>query len=781
MKNRLPLFFLAGFVVYALWLVLFPIQEETRQVTGSLGLLAGGILLAAVTGWGMRRLQAQPALPARIRLAWQGLFGVSLVWLAVDVLRLAQFASPSTPLLQMLSEGLFVLGMAGLCVAVLLVPRPRRAPFSGSRVLPLPILMDILLTTVGLAALFWLVLLSPFLDSLTTNPDATGLAALYPLVDAFTFFLMINLFLLTEQENGQRPAAGLLSSANANPAPVSAASEPPTVRVLPGTPPALGWITFAVLAYTFADLGYAYLLPAGGYQPGGVLDLVWLLGDFLMALATFYQLRALQPVAVSSQPADQKAGKKGNFTLAFLPARFQSFLPIVVILAVVWYTVLDNQFFGSTGQNASRSPSFTLWLTLLLGIGVIVRQGMQLGEMELSRYANLVNSIAEPAFVCDRFGRLQLVNPAVLAIAGYENTRELLHRPLEILIAPQEDVRVMREAGQKGGWSGETYLRRWDGELLPVSLALRPLAGRALAGTAHDLSEQKRQQAALQAANEQIEADRSALEQLNAELERRVEEKTASLSEAYQQLEEQNRALQQLDQLKSDFVSLVSHELRAPLTNIRGGIELLGGQRGLKSGPPRETLDLVQAEITRLSRFVETILDISALDAGRMPLYPSPMALRTVIDTLKQQTHHLPGAKRIQWRIPNDLPSLLADDQALTSILFHLLDNAMKYAPDGMIEVEAGYSSQQAGGVLSSGSIWVRVRDEGPGIPTRQLAMLFTRFYRANPRDSQEIYGHGLGLYIVKRLLEAMHGEIEVCNREEGGACFTIYIPVFEN
>lgn len=763
MKPRLLWPFLVVFFLYALWVLLFSGSEEARQFIGCLGLLAGAVWLVGVSWWGFRWFQSQPALPGRLRLAWRGLLAISLVRLAVDILRLIQVFSPSGAVLPILQDVFFVFGMAGLCAVVLLVPRPRRLSFSGSRGISLPLLMDMLLTSIGLAALYWLVLLAPFFDMLAADPQATALAALYPLVDVFALLLLVNLFLLTEHDPGQH--FSLVAGA---PQPTSAAGETPTVRVTIGTPPALGWITFAVLAFAFADLGYASLSASSGYQPGGGLDLVWLLGDLFMGLATFAQVRALQARFSAN------GEKKLRFSLAFLPARFQPFMPLVVTLAVGWYSVLDNQFFGQAG----RPPSAALWLTLLLALGVVVRQGMQLGELELTRYANLVNSIAEPAFVCDRNGRIQLVNPAVLSIAGYDHVRELLHHPLGILLSAEEDVFAMLDAGAKNGWNGEVRLRRRDGEYLPVSLALRPLAGRTLAGTAHDLSEQKRQQAALQAAYEQIAADRSELERLNTLLEQRVAEKTANLSTAYQQLEEQNRALQQLDQLKSDFVSLVSHELRAPLTNIRGGIELLGGQRGLKSGPTRETLNLVQAETTRLSRFVETILDLSALDAGRMPLYPSPMALRGVVETLKQQTRHLPDARRISWHIPEDLPSLMADEQALTSVLFHLLDNAMKYAPDGPIEVTAGFGAED--GIHQPGAIWVQVSDYGPGIPTRQLAMLFTRFYRANPRDSQEIYGHGLGLYIVKRLLEAMNGDIQVRNRDEGGACFTIYIPALE-
>jgi signal transduction histidine kinase len=309
---------------------------------------------------------------------------------------------------------------------------------------------------------------------------------------------------------------------------------------------------------------------------------------------------------------------------------------------------------------------------------------------------------------------------------------------------------------------------------VPVSLSLRPLstgrAGRlALAGTAHDLTEVKRQQSALQQAYERLATTHMQLELLNSQLEQRVQEKTASLSDAYAQLERQNMALQELDRLKSDFVSLVSHELRAPLTNISGGIELVLARSRKLPKNDQETLTLVQAEIVRLTRFIETILDLSALDAGRMPLYPAPLDLSAVVDGLKRQMVHLPAAERVTWSLPADLPAFQADERALFSILFHLLDNAAKYAPSGPIQVAAG---------VEGGRGWISVTDEGEGIPEPDIPLLFTRFFRSRTSDSQSVYGHGLGLYIVHHLLEAMDGKIEVVNRPNKGACFTCWLPL---
>jgi signal transduction histidine kinase len=179
----------------------------------------------------------------------------------------------------------------------------------------------------------------------------------------------------------------------------------------------------------------------------------------------------------------------------------------------------------------------------------------------------------------------------------------------------------------------------------------------------------------------------------------------------------------------------------------------------------------VQAEILRLTRFVETILDLSALDAGRLPLYNAPVAYESIVAALMAQLVHLPGLQRIHWQTSSDLPFLMADERALTSVLFHLLDNPLKYAPEGDITVLAD---------IQDGEARIQVRDCGPGIPPDALLLLFERFYRLNNADSQTVYGHGLGLYIVRRLMEGMGGRVEAANRPEGGAVFTCYLKLAE-
>jgi signal transduction histidine kinase len=236
-------------------------------------------------------------------------------------------------------------------------------------------------------------------------------------------------------------------------------------------------------------------------------------------------------------------------------------------------------------------------------------------------------------------------------------------------------------------------------------------------------------------------------------------------------LEEQHKKLQSLDQMKSDFVSMVSHELRAPLTNISGGIELLLANRKQLNEKTHRSLTLVQTEIQRLTRFVETILDLSAMEAERLPLYPEPVNVNDLIRNTIDQLKELPGSQRLTFQPKNALPAVLADPSGLVSVITHLIDNAIKYAPEGKIHLSTDQKREKVN---------VTIRDHGPGIPIDAQPYLFEKFYRVNPVDSQTIYGHGLGLYMANRMLEAMGGEIGVKNCEDGGAEFTISLPSIE-
>jgi signal transduction histidine kinase len=289
-----------------------------------------------------------------------------------------------------------------------------------------------------------------------------------------------------------------------------------------------------------------------------------------------------------------------------------------------------------------------------------------------------------------------------------------------------------------------------------------------IAGAAHDLSEQKRQKQEVQKAYDELKVVYGKLEELNQKLEQKVEERTGTLQEAYRKLEEQNNMLKELDKLKSDFVSMVSHELRTPLTSLNGGLELLLNRKG-RSIHDQEPLALMKNEVQRLTRFVENILDLSAMEAGRLEVQPVPMSLADIAENVSRQFSNVPGADRIQIDLPADIPQVVADPGFINSVINYLVDNALKYAPGEAVIVDT---------VRQRGKLRVQVTDHGPGIPRDKRPFLFQRFQRLDAKDSQVVYGYGLGLYFSQRMLQAMGSMLAFEEPPQGGARFYFLLKV---
>jgi len=268
-------------------------------------------------------------------------------------------------------------------------------------------------------------------------------------------------------------------------------------------------------------------------------------------------------------------------------------------------------------------------------------------------------------------------------------------------------------------------------------------------------------QARLEQANAEIRL-------LNRDLEQRVAQRTAELAEKNAALARANAELKALDKLKSDFVSLVSHELRAPLTNINGSIELITREREALSPARREALDILRDESARLTKLVQNILDVSALEAGRLTTTPGPLPLHPFLDHLLKGRLAPDGPHRLVIDVPSDLPPAWVDETHLADAVVNLVDNAVKYSPaGGEIRISARRAEQEL--VLS-------VSDQGIGIPPAEHAHVFERFYRADNTADRQVYGHGLGLYFCRKLIEAQCGRIWVESAGAPGQGATFYL-----
>ncbi|GFE56569.1 ATP-binding protein [Geobacter sp. AOG1] len=226
-----------------------------------------------------------------------------------------------------------------------------------------------------------------------------------------------------------------------------------------------------------------------------------------------------------------------------------------------------------------------------------------------------------------------------------------------------------------------------------------------------------------------------------------------------------------LERLKDEMVSAVSHEMRTPLTAILGFTEFM-----LENEVPREEqqtyLGTMQREMLRLNELIGNFLDLQRLNARRHSFVFTPLIIEDVVReavTLFQtasEKHHL------LIDCPPDLPKVRGDRAQLYHVLTNLISNAIKYSPYG--------GTVTIGARLEEGMVVVRVRDEGIGIPTEELERVFERFYRVDNTDRRSIGGTGLGLSLVREIVHAHQGRVWVESKPGEGSSFYIALPVEE-
>ncbi len=229
--------------------------------------------------------------------------------------------------------------------------------------------------------------------------------------------------------------------------------------------------------------------------------------------------------------------------------------------------------------------------------------------------------------------------------------------------------------------------------------------------------------------------------------------------------------LKEAERLRDEFISVVSHELRSPLTPIRGFAQLIA--RDLQKEGEHDQhvawLNTLQQHTDRLTRLVDDLLDVSRMRAGRLRVLREDVDVVDVVTGLVESRRAAQNTHRIT--LDTDLHSLHArlDGDRIHQVVDNLVNNAIKYTPGGTVTV----------GLHLTGDDMIRivVDDEGPGIPARERESLFTAFYRARSANESAVPGLGLGLYIVRELVVAHDGTIAVDEAPGGGARFIVEIP----
>jgi signal transduction histidine kinase len=227
----------------------------------------------------------------------------------------------------------------------------------------------------------------------------------------------------------------------------------------------------------------------------------------------------------------------------------------------------------------------------------------------------------------------------------------------------------------------------------------------------------------------------------------------------------------QLEQMKDEFVSTVSHELRTPLTAIKGFLELVAdGDAGPLSDAQREFLQIASRNTDRLGRLINDLLDVNRIESHHLEIRSEPTDLAAVLKDVVATYGGLAEAKGLTFLAQiGSIPEITGDAPRLVQLFSNLISNAIKYTPRGEVGIRAR---------TSDGWIEVCVYDSGIGLTQDEQARLFTKFFRGRNPVVAESGGTGLGLVIVKAIVEKHQGTVEVESRPGQGSRFRVRLPV---
>ncbi len=461
-------------------------------------------------------------------------------------------------------------------------------------------------------------------------------------------------------------------------------------------------------------------------------------------------------------------------------------LPIAIVVAVLAYEFPFEIFWHDSFPATVRVlieigifgffGAIVTWVALEWVRRWIIEQAEQENQARSQQrlLASITANSADAILLIDNDGLVQSWNRGAELIFGYP-AAEVVGKHFSLLMPEQlqksGEIEFLNAELAKRGYIRDYVTQRLakDGRKIIVEVTrtlLRDEKGRIIGSSAilRDVTDRERAEAEIL--------------ELNRHLEQQVAQRTQELSEAnrglrwqQRELEKANAELQQLDKLKSEFVSLVSHELRAPLTNISGSLQLLIEDETSGLSPnQREILTLANEQADRLTRLVKSILNVSRIEAGQMAFSPQAFDMLDLIERGLSQWLNCDQSHRYRGPSVRNLPSVWADRDRVEEVLTNLIENAGKYSSEGTeIRVEA---------CVNDGHMTVSVSDHGEGIASEELAKLFNKFQRVERGDARQTYGYGLGLYISRKYVEAMGGQLWAESQPGQGSTLSFSLPL---
>ncbi|MBA4848886.1 PAS domain-containing sensor histidine kinase [Emticicia sp. BO119] len=396
-------------------------------------------------------------------------------------------------------------------------------------------------------------------------------------------------------------------------------------------------------------------------------------------------------------------------------------------------------------------------------------------EMDILHQSEAIFLFAtEGILIADKQGKIVRVNPSGAEMFGYE-PEELADLMIEDLIPNR--FRQMHTAHRMNfnehpharsmGSGMDLYAKRKDGSEFPVEISLSPYQnskGAYVIAFVIDISIRK--------------IAENKLVSYKNELEVEVEERTLVLKEAIQKLEktkdELDRALkreQEVNLMKSRFITIASHEFRTPLATVLSSLSLVEKYGDLDENEKRDKhIHRIKSSVRNLTEILNDFLSLNKLEEGKVVVTPESFAINELVDEIGQQ---MQGIAKKGQRIDcicealNDSYEVRLDAKLIKNIVINLISNAIKFSPEN--------SSIQIKGLLTDSQVIISIKDEGIGIPEAEKKHVFERFYRMS--NAEAIQGTGLGLSIVNQYVLLLKGKIDFTSEVNKGTEFIITLP----
>lgn len=406
--------------------------------------------------------------------------------------------------------------------------------------------------------------------------------------------------------------------------------------------------------------------------------------------------------------------------------------------------------------------------------------------LDQAHMTSLFENATEGIILTDHSGKIVMVNPATERMFGYAK-EELNGQPVEVLIPNKvrhhhHDLRegfYKHPSNRVMGHGRDLNARKKDGSDMPVEVSLSHYQREGelfVIAFVVDITQRKEIENNMLKQKAELEKITGKIRQLNTELEVKVEERTLILKEALQKLEQSQQELsdaldkeRQLNEIKSRFVSMASHEFRTPLTTVLSSASLLSKYTTSEDQEKREKhIERIKNSVNNLNDILEDFLSLGKLNEGKVEMKGEMVNIKDIIEETVEEMKAILKKKQHFMVEMSGEQVVYTDKKLFRNVLINLISNAAKFSADG--------KTIRVNGDIAEGRARISVADEGIGISREDQLNLFTSFYRGG--NAMNIQGTGLGLHIVKRYVDLLGGEVDLESELNRGTTVTFVIPV---